>query len=49
MRDLAYYVAVRKGVEQNRFKFGDMPALTNIDAKQVAHIVAYIRKTQRHH
>ncbi len=45
--DLAFYWAVRDGVRQHHWQFGDMPAVAGLSAEDVGHIVAYVRREQR--
>ncbi|MDX1594893.1 MAG: cytochrome c [Gammaproteobacteria bacterium] len=44
--DLAFYRAVKDGVVQHHWEFGDMPAQPEVDPKQVADIIAYVRGLQ---
>jgi mono/diheme cytochrome c family protein len=45
--DLAFYSAVRNGVVQHHWKFGDMPAQPQVTPEQAANITAYVRDLQR--
>jgi mono/diheme cytochrome c family protein len=45
--DLAFHWAVKDGVRQHHWKFGNMPPQPNISPEDAGHIVAYIRKMQR--
>lgn len=45
-RDLRFYTAVRNGVNENK-QYPAMPAMPQIEARDTAHIVAFIRKTQQ--
>lgn len=45
--DLAFHWAVRDGVRQHHWKFGDMPPIKGMSPEQVGHIVAYIRQKQQ--
>lgn len=45
--DITFHWAVKDGVKQHHWKFGDMPALKNIPPESVGHIIAYIREQQR--
>lgn len=45
--DLSFYRAVKNGVQRHHWQFGNMPPLSGITPKGVAHIIAYIRKQQR--
>ncbi|WP_260294536.1 c-type cytochrome [Sedimenticola hydrogenitrophicus] len=44
--DFAFHMAVRDGVRQHHWGFGDMPAVADITPEQTGHIVAYIRREQ---
>jgi len=44
--DFAVHVAVRDGVRQHHWNFGDMAAIPNITPEQTAHVIAYIRLEQ---
>ncbi len=45
--DLSFYHAVKSGVRQHHWKFGDMPMLTGITPEQVNDIVAFVRIRQQ--
>ncbi len=45
--DLAFYQAIRNGVKQHHWSFGDMPPQTQLNTEQAGHIVAYLRSLQR--
>jgi len=45
--DIAFHWAVRDGVRQHHWKFGDMPAIPSLSPQQVGHIIAYVRDRQR--
>ncbi|HEA25847.1 MAG TPA: c-type cytochrome [Ectothiorhodospiraceae bacterium] len=45
--DLAFHWAVRDGVRQHHWRFGDMPKVANLRPEDVGHIVAFVRKEQR--
>lgn len=45
--DGAFQAAVRYGSRAHHWKFGDMPAVANVSADDVAHITAYVRQQQR--
>jgi len=47
--DLAFYSAVRNGVVQHHWDFGDMPAQPQVRPEQVADITAHVRDLQRRH
>jgi mono/diheme cytochrome c family protein len=44
--DLAFFQAVRDGVKQHHWNFGDMPAQPQISTEQAGHIVRYVRQLQ---
>jgi len=45
--DAAYQLAVRNGVRQHHWHFGDMPPIPGLTPEDVGHIIAYIRREQR--
>lgn len=45
--DLSFYHAVKNGVKQHHWKFGDMPMLTGLTPEQVSDIVLFVRGNQR--
>jgi len=45
--DLAFYRAVKDGVKQHHWQFGDMPPVHGVSPEATAHIAAYIRALQR--
>lgn len=45
--DLAFHLAVRDGVKQHHWRFGDMPPLPDLSPEATEHIVTYIRQLQR--
>ncbi len=45
--DITFYWAVRNGVKQHHWAFGDMPPIKNVSPEDVGHIIAYIRQQQR--
>lgn len=45
--DSAFHLAVKQGVRQHHWQFGDMPAIDGLAPKQAAHIAAYVRSRQR--
>lgn len=45
--DLAFYMAVSKGVRQHHWKFGDMPPVSGVSPEDAGHIIAFIRAEQR--
>ncbi len=44
--DLAFFRAVKNGVKQHHWQFGDMPAVEGISPVETGHIVKYIRVEQ---
>ncbi len=45
--DLTFHWAVKGGVKQHHWQFGNMPPIENLSPNDVGHIIAYIRKQQR--
>lgn len=45
--DLAFHWAVKKGVTQHHWHFGNMPPIPQASPEQVSNIIAYIRREQR--
>lgn len=45
--DIAFLYAVRRGVRQHHWGFGNMPAQPQIDDQEIADIVSYVRALQR--
>jgi mono/diheme cytochrome c family protein len=45
--DVAFAYAVRRGVQQHHWSFGNMPPQPQVNDEQVAQIVAYVRELQR--
>ncbi len=45
--DTAFHLAVRIGVRQHHWPFGDMPPIPGLESKDVEKIIAYIRKEQQ--
>ena len=45
--DGAFYQAVRSGVRQHHWKFGNMPAQPNVSKAETRLIVTYVRELQR--
>lgn len=45
--DLAFYLAVSRGVVAHHWNFGDMPPVAGVGPEETAHIIAYIRAEQR--
>jgi len=45
--DQAIYLAIKKGVRQHHWNFGNMPPRPEITIQQIPAIIAFIRETQR--
>ncbi len=45
--DMAFYMAVKQGVRAHHWQFGNMPPREGVSAKEVADIIAYVRREQR--
>ena len=45
--DQAFRWAVKDGVTQHHWRFGNMPPIREATPKDVAHIIAYVRRLQR--
>ena len=45
--DLSFYFAVKSGVKQHHWKFGDMPVVVGVAPERVSDIVAYVRQQQK--
>jgi len=45
--DLAFHFAVRDGVKQHHWPFGDMPPQPGVTPEQVGHAIACVRALQR--
>ncbi len=45
--DMAFYMAVKKGVRHHHWNFGDMPPVAGVTASEAGHIIAYVRRQQR--
>jgi hypothetical protein len=45
--DLSFYYAVKSGVRQHHWKFGDMPMITGLSPERVSDIIAYVRQQQK--
>lgn len=45
--DAAYQIAVRNGVRQHHWSFGDMPPVPGLTPEDVGHIVSFIRREQK--
>ena len=45
--DFSFRNAVRRGVRQHHWQFGDMPPVTTVSTAEVAQITCYIREMQR--
>jgi len=45
--DITFHWAVKNGVKQHHWKFGNMPAIDNVSPEDVGHIIAFVRQQQR--
>jgi len=45
--DLAFRMAVKKGVRQHHWQFGDMPPMEGIGPEDTGHMIAFIRQEQK--
>jgi len=45
--DLSFYFAVKNGVRQHHWKFGDMPTIAGLTPQRVSDIISYIRWMQK--
>ena len=45
--DQAFRWAVRDGVSQHHWRFGNMPPIKDVTPEDVAHIIVYVRQLQR--
>jgi hypothetical protein len=45
--DIAFELAVRRGVRAHHWRFGDMPAAPSVLPSEVPPIVQYVRELQR--
>ncbi len=45
--DIAFELAVRRGVRAHHWRFGDMPPIPSVLASDIAPIVRYVRELQR--
>lgn len=45
--DLSFYYAVKNGVRQHHWQFGDMPMVTGVSPQSVSDIISYIRWMQK--
>lgn len=45
--DIAFHMAVERGVRAHHWSFGDMPPIEGVDSNRVDGIVAYVRFLQR--
>ncbi|MEI2386376.1 cytochrome c [Breoghania sp. JC706] len=45
--DMSFYMAAQRGVRAHHWRFGDMPAQTQITQEEVRPIIAYVRALQR--
>lgn len=45
--DVAFVLAVRNGSRQHHWGFGDMPPVPDIDDREIADTIAYVRRLQQ--
>jgi mono/diheme cytochrome c family protein len=45
--DVAFYLAIFRGVQQHHWQFGDMPAFNSLSPESADHLLKYIRQQQR--
>ncbi len=45
--DLAFHLAVKSGVRQHHWSFGDMAPIDGLTPEQTGHIIAYVRREQQ--
>ena len=45
--DLSFYYAVKSGVRQHHWQFGDMPKIAGLSPERVSDIIAYVRHKQK--
>lgn len=45
--DIAFHLAVKDGVRQHHWRFGDMPPVEGVTPEEAGHITAYVRREQR--
>jgi len=45
--DLAFHIAVRDGVKQHHWQYGDMQSQPSITPEDTAHIIAFVRQKQQ--
>lgn len=45
--DMAFYMAISRGVRAHHWQFGDMPPRKEVTAEEAGHIIAYVRREQR--
>jgi len=45
--DISFYFAVKNGVRQHHWKFGDMPMIIGVSPQSVGDIISYIRWMQK--
>lgn len=45
--DIAFFLAIQRGVRAHHWRYGDMPAVVGVDAQEAEQVVAYIRYLQR--
>lgn len=45
--DMAFYMAAKNGVRAHHWQFGDMPPIPSVSAKDMGHIIGFIRNEQK--
>jgi cytochrome c5 len=45
--DVAFHLAIQRGVRAHHWRFGDMPPVTGVDKESADEVVAYVRWLQR--
>jgi len=45
--DMSFVLAAKQGVRQHHWRFGNMPPMPDVDDKEIASIIEYVRTLQR--
>ncbi len=45
--DMAFYLAVKNGVREHHWNFGDMPPILGLSPEDVGHILVFVRQEQQ--
>jgi len=45
--DLTFHWAIKDGVRQHHWHFGNMPPIADVSPQRAEHIIAYVRREQR--